>query len=512
MNATTPTSTRPDFPVLPQDAEAEGICLGAMLIDPQAVAAVRAIVQADHFFRPRHKLLADAIFCMADAGVPMELAAAISYLRQAALLERAGGEDYLVQLVEGVPSTATVEHYAREVLRQSRLREIIDAAERARQAAYAPGADPEALRSLLADAAAVAGDAQPSYLTAGEMIGRFPDQREVLVENVIRRGEQVNLISGPKSNKSWTVMHLAVAVATGGHWLGFACRPGRVLMVDFELHPGTFSRRLRAVLEALAVNLSDIGDRLAVQPLRGRHMDIHGLRRYLAGIGPGRFDVIFIDPLYRLFPPDMDENSNADIAGLFAELQSLAEGMNVGIVTVHHLSKGDQSGKIVTDLGSGGGSQSRAADAHLAIRPHAEPGAAVLDGVLRSFPPFEPLAMRWRFPLWELAPDLDPADLKRTARRPAAKPPAEPVPPEPAKPDYDAAGFVAAFLGPEPKSRGAIIASAVDAKLPERRAAGLLARAEDGGLAFRWRVGRGNKSFYANCPQPELTEAGHENN
>src|SRR5262249_28198058 len=40
---------------------------------------------------------------------------------------------------------------------------------------------------------------------------------------------------------------------------------------------------------------------------------------------------------------------------------------------------------------------------------------AVLEAALRSFAPIEPLCLRWTFPVWVPAEDLDPQRLKRPA-------------------------------------------------------------------------------------------------
>lgn len=49
---------------------------------------------------------------------------------------------------------------------------------------------------------------------------------------------------------------------------------------------------------------------------------------------------------------------------------------------------------LLTDVGAGAGSQSRATDAHVVLRPHEEDGVAVLDAAVRSWPPIEPMCMR----------------------------------------------------------------------------------------------------------------------
>ncbi len=99
------------------------------------------------------------------------------------------------------------------------------------------------------------------------------------------------------------------------------------------------------------------------------------------------------------------------MARMYNTVDGIAEATGAAAALVHHASKGNQSEKSVTDVGSGAGSISRAADTHLILRRHQEEGAYVLDLVMRSWPAAPPFCIRRRFPLWELAEDLDPAEL-----------------------------------------------------------------------------------------------------
>ncbi len=131
----------------------------------------------------------------------------------------------------------------------------------------------------------------------------------------------------------------------------------------------------------------------------------------------GAYRLIILDALYRVLPQNTDENSNANMATVYNVVDAMAETTGAAAALVHHASKGNQSEKAVTDVGSGAGSISRAADTHLILRKHQEENAYVLDLALRSWPPMKPLCLRWQYPRWELAEDLDPADLFRQGRR-----------------------------------------------------------------------------------------------
>lgn len=253
----------------------------------------------------------------------------------------------------------------------------------------------------------------PPPLSLREIVRAHPKLRPAVIHQLLRAGETANLVASPKAGKSWLDAGLALSVATGRTWLDtFDCEPGRVLIIDAELHPEVIAHRLPMVAEAMGIPASDYQDRIEVWPLRGRTFNLLTLAPSLATIEPGRYALIILDAWYRFLPPGLSENDNAAVMALYNAIDGYAGRLGAAWVNVHHASKGDQSGKGVTDVGSGAGSQSRAADTHLIIRPHEEQGVAVLEAVVRSFPPVDPVCIRWEFPTWTLATDADPRRLR----------------------------------------------------------------------------------------------------
>jgi len=251
----------------------------------------------------------------------------------------------------------------------------------------------------------------PPRVSLRELAAAHPKLRPPVIHGLLRRGETANLVAIPKQGKSWLASGLAICVATGTDWLDtFACVAGRVLLIDGELHPETIAHRLPAVGEAMGLSVEQL-DNVDVWPLRGQCTDLVRLGGALAEIKPGTYDLVVLDAWYRFLPPGVSENDNAAIMSLYNLIDSYTAHLEAAWVNVHHASKGDQSGKGITDVGSGAGSQSRAADTHLIVRPHATDGVAVLDAVVRSWAPIEPLAIRWTFPVWTPDPDADPARL-----------------------------------------------------------------------------------------------------
>lgn len=267
--------------------------------------------------------------------------------------------------------------------------------------------------ALVARPAAVA----PTFRSLGQLIDAHDRLRAPIVHGFLRQGEVANLVAAPKVGKSWLVADLAIAVATGRPWLGrFPTEAGEVLIVDNELHEETSRDRIPRVAAARGVAVAEIRDRLHVDNVRGRLVDIFRMGDYFAKIGPGRFRLVVLDAMYRFMPGGSDENSNSEMARAYNAIDRHASALGAAIVCVHHTSKGVQGGKSITDVGAGAGAQSRAADAHLVLRQHEEERVVVLDAAVRSWAPVVPLCLRWTFPTFEPADELDPAALKREFR------------------------------------------------------------------------------------------------
>jgi hypothetical protein len=162
-----------------------------------------------------------------------------------------------------------------------------------------------------------------------------------------------------------------------------------------------------------------------VVSLRGRLTDFRGLKTIIENIETGKYQVIVVDAYYRMIPSGTSENDNSAVAGIYNLIDQYAAMTDAAWLLIHHATKGSQSDKAVTDVGAGAGSQSRAADCHLILRPHEEDGCIVLEAAVRSFKPVEPLVLQWEFPLWTPREDMNPAELKgrktRTEERQSEK-------------------------------------------------------------------------------------------
>lgn len=337
-------------------------------------------------------------------------------------------------------------------------------------------------------------------IPALELIRRCPHLRPVVIADLLREGEVMNVVAGPKVGKSWLTIALAVAVATGRRWLGKATTQGKVLLIDAEMHSETLSERVEATRQWLGISDDELSS-LEIWPVRGRALTIEVIHERLKHLPQGHYRMIVFDALYRFMPTDGDENSNAFMARIYNILDATAAETGAAIVVVHHATKGSQSDKAVTDVGAGAGAQSRAADSHLILRAHEGDGAVVVDAVVRSFPPVKAFVVRAMRPGWELAPELDPLDLRKPSSRRRAdsdKPEAAPV--QPWTPEH----FADKVVGCLPSIKDAVLARAREAGLSASEAASLLRRALDAGLVHRHQNGHSAPHRFSTNPPEAL--------
>ena len=257
------------------------------------------------------------------------------------------------------------------------------------------------------------------------------------------------------------------------------------------------------------MNLELLKDRVYVDNLRGRLQDIFRFSAYFEALAQHKFKVIILDAFYRFMPAGGDENDNGTMANIYNLIDSFAERLDCCFILIHHSTKGSQSGKSVTDMGAGAGAQSRATDTHLVLRPHEEPKTVVLDAAVRSWPPIDPVCLKWSFPVWNVDESLDPELLKpdrpRRSRRPKAE--AESKPPEP---EWNVERFVDEFINEDPKSLGAIYELARQSGISERRAKNFLQEAEHSERAFRWKYGANLPVAISRLRQQEIESNDHK--
>jgi replicative DNA helicase len=131
--------------LLPQNIEAEEGVLGSIIIDPEAVVQVADFLRPDDFYRDAHRAIFQAVLDLYAERGPADLITLCDELQRRGRLEEIGGQAYIATLVNAVPTSANVEHYARIVERTAIMRRLIHAAGQIAALAYNEADATEAL-------------------------------------------------------------------------------------------------------------------------------------------------------------------------------------------------------------------------------------------------------------------------------------------------------------------------------------------------------------------------------
>ncbi len=299
-------------------------------------------------------------------------------------------------------------------------------------------------------------------LTFDEVMATPDDGREVLIEGVMRRGDIVNLIGVPKSRKSMLVTQVAMQMAIGAQCLGqFQTAKGRTLIIDAEVGAASLRDRLRILSAELDIDIQHLRDAIFVHDLRGIWDQSGQCEAILASLRTGEFDLVIVDPLYRMLPDGADENDNIEMAAFYRMLSHHITRCGAGCFVVHHMPKANGMNRSTTDAGAGAGAISRAADGQLVLT-HNE-GGWVLKGAFRGFPDFDDRRLERGDLAWRVEGVIEP---KAKGKGPGTKK-GKPAP-------VSKEEFATRFVTAQPDTADAVINRALEAGVSKREARSLL--------------------------------------
>jgi len=112
-------------PVLPHSDEAERSVLGAVLLDNHHFERAQILLNHMAFYSPKHQKIFRAFEHLTELSVAIDVVTLRQELERAGCLEAIGGPAYLAELLDGVPRSANVEHYAKIVREKAIMRELI---------------------------------------------------------------------------------------------------------------------------------------------------------------------------------------------------------------------------------------------------------------------------------------------------------------------------------------------------------------------------------------------------
>ncbi|HTG15777.1 MAG TPA: replicative DNA helicase [Blastocatellia bacterium] len=174
---------------LPSNVEAERSILGAILLDNAVCNQAVELLKRDDFFLDSHRRIFDKMVMLSERLSSIDLITLGDELRRAAEFEQIGGSTYIASLIDGVPRTDNIEHYARIVKKKSMLRKLITASNQIIARAF----DEEDDADIIIDQAeqAIFQIAEDKVRQGFQYIGTVAQRRLEQIEQMADRPEMI---------------------------------------------------------------------------------------------------------------------------------------------------------------------------------------------------------------------------------------------------------------------------------------------------------------------------------
>jgi len=111
----------------PQNIENERAFLGSVMLRGDALYEVVDYMSPDSFYSEKHRIIYQAILDLFNKKNPIDLLSVSTRLKEKKQLEHSGGNSYLTELVNSVPSSANIKYYADIIQKKYLLRKLLEA-------------------------------------------------------------------------------------------------------------------------------------------------------------------------------------------------------------------------------------------------------------------------------------------------------------------------------------------------------------------------------------------------
>ncbi len=321
----------------PHSPDAERRVLGAILLDPAALAKIRDALDASDFYSDRHRVIYQTVCALADRGD------AIDNVTLSDALRAHDGviASYLAELVAETPSASNVAQHAALVVKKAQARRframLLDTLN-----ALEDGADVDQLHADLAQRLATfKRDARGNALCT-RLADVPPQPLQWLWPGRVPLGKLTILDGDPGLGKSLLTLDLAARVSRGAAMpdgvRGDLAGPRGVVLLSAEDDPAD---TIRPRLDAAGADVERIvlatGVRERAGGVRSLHIeDSIALRSVIAETNAA---LLVIDPFTAHLRDARDTHVDHDIRRALAPLAALAAETGVAILLVRHLNK-----------------------------------------------------------------------------------------------------------------------------------------------------------------------------
>ncbi|MEK9175373.1 MAG: replicative DNA helicase [Patescibacteria group bacterium] len=356
----------------PQNIEAEISMLGSILLDGTVLDQITSFFSTKDFYKSEHQIIFGAILSLSSRQKPVDILSVASELREHGKFEEVGGNTYLTNLVNSVPTASNAVYYAEIVRKKKILRDLINISYEISQLGYQEEGDvnmllDEAEKKIFAisEHALIKGFVPVSsaleeawdridrlHKGAGELRGvptGFRDLDNILAG--LQRSDLIILAARPSLGKTSLALDIARHVAIHENLpvglFSLEMSTGQLIdrVISAEAHVNLWNlrtgrlsdenddfSRIRDAMERLSKAPLFIDDEASVNILQMRAK----ARRLQAEKGLG---LIIVDYLQLMVPRTSTDNMVQQITEISRSLKILAKELDVPILAISQLNR-----------------------------------------------------------------------------------------------------------------------------------------------------------------------------
>lgn len=361
----------------PHSMEAEQSVLGGLMLDNTSWDVIADVISDQDFYRHEHRLIFRVISTLINESRPADVVTVQETLQNNDELDKAGGFNYLVTLVQNTPSAANIRRYAEIVRERSIIRQLAEVGTEIARNAYNPqGKNAEQLldeaENSVFQIAESSTKAKQGFLEMADLLRQNIERIDMLYQrdnpnqvtgtatgfidldhmtSGLQSGDLIIVAGRPSMGKTAFAINIAENVALESNL--------PIAVFSMEMGASQLVMRMLSSIGRIDQNILKNGnlkdehwDRLneAVVKLSDAPvfidetpgltaLEVRARSRRLARRFNGRLGLIVIDYLQLMSGSRRSDNRAAELGEISRSLKSLAKELQVPIIALSQLSR-----------------------------------------------------------------------------------------------------------------------------------------------------------------------------
>tara|TARA_B110000438_G_C15811318_1_gene649789 strand:+ start:726 stop:2111 length:1386 start_codon:yes stop_codon:yes gene_type:complete len=356
--------------LFPHDISAEESVIGSLLLDGLSFTKIASYLEPEHFYLESNKVIFEIARDLFNRQEPINQISVAHELETQEKLEDVGGRSYLAKVVNVVPTSVHIKHYANLVRRTATMRTLINAAENISDIGFDNDPDIENALSKAEDIIYSIRNDQPSrdfvplretltpYLETSSSSLTDSENQPInsgfkLLDDLLgglQRSDMLVLAARPSVGKSMFALNLAINAAMNDHKVAiFSLEMGReqiaTRMLATQARVNMHSLRMmrlsssqeNRLVDAIG-RLSDLSIFIDDSPVQGVAEMRGKARRLQLEFG---LDFIIVDYMQLISnnKGNRETNRAQEVSEISRQIKAMARDLKVPVIAVSQLSR-----------------------------------------------------------------------------------------------------------------------------------------------------------------------------